>query len=325
MPHPLETAELLAFTRTVDSKSLSKAATDLSVPRATIGRRLARLEKRLGARLLRRTTRSLTLTDAGEAFYRHARMVLDAVEQAEASVRRSDTTVRGELRIAVPPLTDEPFRAMLCAFAQRYPDVRMHVHFSSQLVDLRRGGYDVALRATTQFEPGLIVRTLRRMPVVAVASPEYLARHGTPKTLRDLRSHRCLQGFARGEVPQTHWPVAKNRRLQVDGAMFSNDLPFLVDAAVRGLGISLLPATLVAEHVSRRELQVVLPELIHAESQFAVVFVEREFIPPQVRAFVDTVIAWAPEGLPELPTQCVVKLKEDPARPRRGPRKPRSA
>src|SRR6202142_3210903 len=103
MRDPLETVELLAFTRIVDAKSLSRAARELRVPRPTISRRLARLEERLGARLLRRTTRSLALTDAGEALYRHARIVLDAVTDAEASGRRTDDAVRGDLRVSVPP------------------------------------------------------------------------------------------------------------------------------------------------------------------------------------------------------------------------------
>src|SRR5882724_2326577 len=102
MLDPVETSELLAFTRAVEAKSLSRAAAELGAPRATIGRRLARLEERLGVRLLRRTTRTLTLTDAGDAFYRHARIVLDAVTQAEASVRKSSTTLRGTLRVAMP-------------------------------------------------------------------------------------------------------------------------------------------------------------------------------------------------------------------------------
>src|ERR1700743_3461693 len=99
----LETAELLAFTRTVEAKSFSRAAAELGVPRATIGRRLARLEERLGARLLRRTSRSLLLTEAGERFYRHARVLLDSIAQAEASVR-STNAMRGELRVSIPPL-----------------------------------------------------------------------------------------------------------------------------------------------------------------------------------------------------------------------------
>src|SRR5438445_8161350 len=120
MADAIETSELVAFTRTVEANSLSRAAAALGAPRATIGRRLARLEKRLGVRLLRRTTRSLALTDAGDALYRHARIVLDAVSNAEASVRRTDGAVRGDLRVSVPPLADETLFDALASFAQRH-------------------------------------------------------------------------------------------------------------------------------------------------------------------------------------------------------------
>ena len=117
MREPLETAELLAFVSSVDEQSLSGAAAKLRVPRVTISRRLARLEKRLGARLLRRTTRSLALTDAGQALYRHARMVLDAVSHAEASVRSADDVMRGDLRVSVPPLSSTSFYQLVLRFA----------------------------------------------------------------------------------------------------------------------------------------------------------------------------------------------------------------
>src|SRR3977135_4205642 len=113
MSEPLETAELLAFVRVVEAKSLSRAPAELGGPRATIGRRLARLEERLGTRLLLRTTRSLALTDDGETFYRHARIVLDAVKTAEESVERKSAKITGDLRVSVPPFLDESLLAML--------------------------------------------------------------------------------------------------------------------------------------------------------------------------------------------------------------------
>ena len=186
MKDPVETAELLAFARVVEAKSLSRAAAELGVPRATIGRRLARLERRLGARLLRRTTRTLSLTDAGDVFYRHARIVLDAVNQAQASIRLKDDVMRGDLRVSVPPIVDESFQAMITSFANEHPEVRMQIDFSTRLVDLLREGYDVALRASRELQPGLVARTVSRSMSIAVASPEYLARHGTPRTVRDL-------------------------------------------------------------------------------------------------------------------------------------------
>src|SRR5215471_5628141 len=138
MSNPLETAELLAFARVVDAKSLSRAAAELGVPRATVGRRLARLEQRLGTRLLRRTTRSLALTDAGELFYRQARIVLDAVAQAEVCVRTDAAVMRGDLRVSLPPVDDESLFEMIAAFANQYPDVRLQIDFSTRLVDLVR-------------------------------------------------------------------------------------------------------------------------------------------------------------------------------------------
>ncbi|HVZ34573.1 MAG TPA: LysR family transcriptional regulator, partial [Polyangiaceae bacterium] len=186
MTDPLETAELLAFAQTVDAKSLSRAASELGVPRATISRRLQRLEERLGTRLIRRSTRSLLLTDSGEALYRHARIVLAAVERAEASVRQTDQAVRGELRVSVPPMLGESFHELMIGFSERYPEVKLEVHASSAIVDLRRDGYDVAIRAASEIEPGLIARTLARAPVVACAAPAYLERHGTPRSRREL-------------------------------------------------------------------------------------------------------------------------------------------
>jgi DNA-binding transcriptional LysR family regulator len=297
MQDPVETSELLAFTRTVEAKSLSRAAAELAAPRATIGRRLARLEERLGVRLLRRTTRALALTDAGEAFYRHARIVLDAVEQAEASVRKSDTVVRGTLRVATPPMLDTSFNTLVCDFARVYPEVQIHVDASARHVDLLREGYDVALRAGSELEPGLVARTVARTSSVAVAAPAYLALHGTPKKARDLRAHKCLVGFMRGGLPQTHWPKAGGGKISIEGSFVTNDITLLMDAAVRGLGIAVLPTLLIGVPLERGALVRVLPELIHAETRVAVVYQEKELLPPQVRAFIDLLVAWAPTVL----------------------------
>ena len=297
MLEPVETSELLAFTRIVEAKSLSRAAAELGAPRATIGRRLARLEQRLGVRLLRRTTRALALTDAGDAFYRHARIVLDAVEQAEASVRRADAAVRGTLRVATPPMMDASFNAFMCDFARAYPEIQIQIDASARTVDLLREGYDVALRASSELEPGLVARTVARTSQIAVAAPAYLAAHGTPKNVRDLSSHKCLVGFARGELPQTHWPKAGGGKIAIEGAFASNDVTLLLDAAVGGLGIALLPAMLVGGPLERGALVRVLPEHVRGQSRVAVVYQEKELLAPQVRAFIDLLVAWVPTML----------------------------
>ncbi len=296
MQDPVETSEMLAFVKAVEAKSLSRAAAELGVPRATLGRRLARLEERLGVRLLRRTTRSLTLTDAGEAFHRHARIALDAVAEAEQSVRHTDDVVRGPLRVSVPPMVDPTFHAMLCDFAARYPAVSLQVHFTAQLIDLRRDGYDVAIRASARLEPGLVARTLARTVAIAVASPAYLAERGAPRTRRDLAHHRCLLGFARGELPETHWPLQGGGRLRVEGSLFSNELGLLRQAALRSLGIALLPSIFVEAELEAGDLVHVLPGVIRGEARVAVVYPDRELVPPQVRAFIDAVVEWLPQS-----------------------------
>jgi len=294
MTQPLESAELLAFSRAVDAKSLSRAAAELGIPRATLSRRLARLEERLGVRLLRRSTRSLVLTDSGEVLYRHARIVLDAVNEAEASLRRTDDAVRGELRVSIPQISNLALLDVIADFVRAYPQVRMQLQFSSGMVDLRRDGYDVALRASTEFEPGLVARTLARTSFIAVASPAYLAAHGTPTKLRELREHRCLMGFARGELPQTHW-MAAGKKVQLDGAFSSNNQVLLCRLALRGGGIAFVPALEVQGHLERGELVAVMPSVLRSDLRIALVYPEREFVPSQVRAFVDWMAAKAPE------------------------------
>lgn len=289
---PVETAELLAFTRIVELRSLSRAAADLAVPRATIGRRLRHLEQRLGVRLLRRTTRTLAVTDAGDQFYRHARIVLDAIGQAEASVRSSENVMRGHLRVSVPPLIDDSILELFTSFAAQHPEVRIQVDFTSRLVDLIRDGYDVALRGSADLQPGLVARTIARHKLVAAAAPKYLAEYGTPRAKRDLRRHRCLSGFTRGELPQQSWPLGRGG-VQVDNVMSSNDMRLLQRAAIRGLGIALLPDLLIRDALATGELVQVLPGKLEVAVQFAVVYVERELLPLHVRAFVDALAEWA--------------------------------
>jgi len=293
MAEPLETAELLAFTRVVDAGSLTRAAAELRAPRATISRRLARLERRLGARLVRRTTRSLALTDAGEALYRQARLVLEAVTAAEASVRARDDVVAGELRVSMPPLADLMLFDVLASFAKRHPAVRLQIHSSWRQVDLMRESYDVAIRAGTSLAPGLVARTLFRSKIVAVASPSYVAEHGRPRTAKELRRHRCLMGFAQGELPQTYWRI-DNRQVHLEAALFANDIGLLCAAAASGLGIAVVPKVLVAGRLDRDELVTVLDRADLGTDSVSAVYVDRELMPRHVRVFVDELATWKP-------------------------------
>lgn len=290
---PVEFAELDAFTRIVDAKSLSRAAAEMGVPRATVGRRLSRLEKRLGVRLLKRTTRSLALTDVGESFYRQARIAIEAVEQAAASVRSDSGEVCGELRVSIPRVLDASFEKMLVDFMRRFPNVKLSVDVSTRFVDLHREGYDIAIRAGTTLEPGLIARTLGRTRLLAVASQTYAKKNGLPKNVRELAKHKCLSGFMRGEMPAPTWPLANGGKLTVATVFGSNDMTLLLTATREHMGIAFLPEMLIWEHLRSGELVPVLPGVLETPVRLAIVYRERELMPPPQRAFIEAVVGWS--------------------------------
>ncbi len=243
----------------------------------------------MGLRLINRTTRRLQLTMAGEELYRHARAVVTAVEAAVEAVRRNDGRPRGLLRISVPPLHSEDFMGMLLDFAERYPGVELELLVSSRHEDLIARNIDLAWRAGTELDPGLVARTVYRTEMIGVASPAYLDRAGVPSSPDDLREHSCLLGFARGERPATHWPLREGPPIRVRGRLVANDVVLLLDAARRGMGIGLLPTVILGDALASGELVQVLPGVLGTELVVALVYPHRRLMRPAVRAFVDYV------------------------------------
>lgn len=290
-----ETAELIAFVRVVDARSLSRAAKDLGLPRSTVGRRLQRLEERLGTRLLKRTTRKQTLTDAGAEFYQHARHSVDALERARAIVQQPSGKVQGMVRICVPSGPPNYLGEMLGHFALRYPDVVLEVDASNAQVDLVHGGYDVALRIGSTASLNLVSRTLGSSTLVCVAAPAYLAKAGTPKRAADLSTHACLSPFVRGQTPTLGWPRLKGGSVRISPRMTSNDMFVLLGAARAGLGIALVPDLLVQTEIDTGALVRVLSDHIGAKTPITLIYHERELMPLAVRALIDFIIG---AGLP---------------------------
>ncbi len=289
----VENVELAAFVAIVDAGSFTQAARELRVARATLGRRLARLEERLGVRLLLRTTRSVSLTEIGESFYTQARRALEAVARAEAVAREESGELSGSLRVSMPPIADPALDELLLSFAERHPSVRMQVHLGTRRVDLLRDGYDVALRAGVVSDPGLIARRLMRNRLIAVASPAYLEQAGTPSTVAELSAHRCLSGFERGELPSRTWH-GPDRQYPVEGSFSTNEMPLLHRAALRGLGIAQVPELLATDDLEAGRLVQVLPDELSVETSLCVVYPERTLLPRQVRAFIDALLSWKP-------------------------------
>ena len=289
----LKTSELTAFLAIVDAGSMTRAAGTLRIPRATLGQRLARLEERLGAQLVQRTTRTLSLTDEGRAFERAARVALESIRAAEMSIQHPDDVLRGNLRVSLPPSRPGGLHRFVLDFAQRYPSVRVQAHVATRHVDLRRDGYDVAIRAgAASGGDGLKTRTLIPTRLIALASPAYLEAYGTPRRLSDLASHRCLMGFDHRELPARDWLGAKGN-VAMQGAFFSNDMEMLRQAALDGLGIAMLPDVFVQQALAKDHLRQVLPRQLMRKTPLRVVYVDRAFVPAHVRVFVDEVVEFS--------------------------------
>jgi DNA-binding transcriptional LysR family regulator len=277
----------------LDAGSMASAAQRLGMPRATLSRRLRRLEDEVGAVLVRRTTRQLAPTEAGLELYRHARPIVDAVETATMAVRARDDTPRGLLRVTMPIGANAHFADMVTEFLTRFPEVRVELSASTRHVDLIAEGYDVAIRAGQVRGASLIARRLYDSAMIAVASPAYLARRGMPDDPVALREHDCLVGFERGESPRRTWALLDGTHVPVRARFTSNDLSLLADAALRGIGIALLPREFVLRHLDAGTLVPVLPDQVGVHGGIWVVYPERRGVLPRVRAFIDHAVAWS--------------------------------
>lgn len=278
---PLE--GLAVFVAICQGGSLSRAAELTGLSRPTVARRLDALEGALGVRLAHRTTRTFTLTAAGEALFPRARRVLDEARAATRAVADLDGTPRGLLRVSLPgelPVLDH----LLLDFMERWPEVQLEVVISTRFVDLVAEGYDVALRADPrQGDDRLVARRLLPIARRAYASPAYLAEHGTPETPAELSEHACIRTFERGQLPQTHWPLLGGGQVPVSGPVASNGLGLVERSVSRGFGIGLLPGP-------PEGAVPVLPDEVGSDGSLSVVYPERALLPARVRAFVDHLV-----------------------------------
>jgi DNA-binding transcriptional LysR family regulator len=251
-------AGLVAFVATVETGSFSAASERLGTTPSAISKSVARLERRLGAKLFRRSTRSLTLTVEGTAYYERAVPLLRGLEDAEDIVR-SASTARGKLRITMPSeLGRLLMNAVTNAFMRRYPEIRLGIGMTDRSVDLIRESYDLALRAGKLSDSDLAVRTLGELPMALVASPEHLKRNGRPRSIEDLSRATHLRYMLGGRPFPIHFMdgtvVALEGRLDLDSGFA------LRVAALDGVGIAYLLRCTVEADIKSQRLEVVLPQ-----------------------------------------------------------------
>ena len=284
----MPTADRLSeFAAVVASGSISAASRDLGLPRATLSRRLTELEQELGVRLLHRSTRRLTLTPAGEELHRRARRIVADAEEAWKSVRRLDDVPRGLLRVSAHT---KMLGDLFVSFVQEFPEIELEVRSTTRHVDLIREGVDVAVRFGQVRDPNLIVRRVGGGRRVVVGSPAYFEQRGHPKSVSQLKNHSCIVDFAGDAVPNRSWPLLRGGSVKVKGPLAANDITLAVRAALAGVGLAMVPEELVTREIESGKLGVVLKEHIGTDAGVSVVYADREYIEPKVRAFVDRAV-----------------------------------
>lgn len=294
MDEPLDLQDVTAFLAVVDTGSFTAAARRLGLAKSNVSRRLARLEQRLGARLLERTTRRQRLTEVGETYHAHVTGAMRQLEEAARSVSEIQGEPRGRLRITAPADWNETMGRLVAEFSAQYPHIQVEVDLTQRRVDLVAEGFDLALRAGRLEDSSLIARSVGEGAAHLYASPAYLERRGPPRSLEALAEHafvlfRGRQGEARLELDG---PDGTHESVTVSGVISALDFGFVRHALLHGAGIGLLPDSLGAAELEAGRLRLVLPQYCLGRSPFHVVYPSAQFLSPKVRVFVDFCAQW---------------------------------
>ncbi|ODT98771.1 MAG: LysR family transcriptional regulator [Rhodospirillales bacterium SCN 65-16] len=286
------------FVQAVESGSFAMAATRLGLSRSAVGKTIARLEQRLGVQLFHRTTRSMSLTDDGQALYEHAARALEALRSAEAMLETGRREVAGRLRVSMPVLFGRRCVApILSRLTRLHPGLELDLHFSDRPVDLTGDGFDLAIRNEPFAEiSGLLTRRLARQRMTVCAAPAYLEAHGTPRTIADLGDHATI-AYGRGERIRS-WLFPRDADAPEEfiplGRMRFDDLEAIADAATAGFGLAWLPCWLVRDRVASGELVRLLPDRPGLEFQINAVWPGPARLPLRVRVAIDVLAAELP-------------------------------
>lgn len=280
------------FVQAAETRSFSEAGRHLGVSPSAVGKSVSRLEERLGVRLFHRSTRSITLTAEGALFLERCRRILCEIEAAELELSETRQAPKGRLRISLP-LVGMLVMPALTAFMHRYPAIELDVDFSDRLVDVIDEGFDVVMRTGEPSDSRLMSRPLGSYRLQLVASPDYLARRGTPELPADLARHACLQHKFPSTGKLEPWPLKPTENAPewtLPASMVCNTSAALMDVAVAGLGIACLPDFMVRQAVARGELVTVLDTYIEHQGTFRLLWPSSKHLAPKLRAFIDFMV-----------------------------------
>lgn len=291
-----EASRLILFADVIDSGSFSKAAMRRNVNRSMVSKQIARLEAHLGLRLLNRTTRSLSLTDAGHSIYLHACSLRDQLMETDALVDSLRTQVRGVLRISsTTHFGRRHVMPVIKTMAEDYPELKFDLQLEDRYVDIVGERYDVAIRITSPVDSSLIARKLTNNRLVMVASPSYLKQHGTPQSICDLSQHRFVV-YAGEQGIMDSWAYydgAEIKNIAVNVHTRVNDGYALLKSAQNGIGIGLTLLSESSIELNNGSLTEVLHKVkFKAFSSTYLMYPNRSHLPQKTRQFIDRMIAY---------------------------------
>jgi len=287
-------AAMTAFAAVVEAGSFAQAAQRRNWSTSSLSRLVAALEAHLGARLLNRTTRKLSLTESGQAYYEHCVQLLAEIDEAEAIAGQAAVAPRGRIRMTCSLLIGVPVIApAIASFCARHPAVRFDVTLANQRLDLVEQGFDLAVRIGSVGAESLVARRLGEMSVTCAAAPEYLRRHGTPGTPADLVQHQCVTYAAMATPGQWSFTDRSGARhdVRVSGPLHADDGEFLAAAAAAGLGIVIEPEYTVRGLIERGQLVRILADYNGPRAEIWAVYPSRRHLSAKVRLFVDHLAA----------------------------------
>lgn len=288
--HMREQSDVAVFVRVVELGSFTKAADALEISKAAVSKYVNRLEQRLDARLLHRTTRRLALTEAGQALYGRSAAALAELSEAENDVAQLTGKPRGQLRVSAPTYFGVTMLApRIREFRSKYPEVTLDLDLSDRLVDLVKERFDVAVRISSMQDSSLVATRLAPCPTVLVGSPAYFRRHGMPKSPADLADHDGL-GYSIVKTPnEWKFRAAKGRSVVVtvrSSIRCNNDFA-LKQFALDGLGLALFPRFFVEGELGAGKLVQAMPDYPPPELSINAVYETRRQLLPKLRVFLD--------------------------------------
>ncbi len=279
---------MVIFSHVVETQSFSAAARRLGIARSAVCRHIALLEESVGARLLNRTTRSMSLTDAGEIFYQSCARIVEEADAATHRISQLKNELTGNLKIAGPGGFGPQLASLIAAFTKKYTAINVELLLDDRVIDMVEEGIDVSIRVGWPEDSSLIARKLGESPRLLCASPDYIERRGRPESPAQLAEHECII-FTLLPTPY-HWTFTRNKRretIQAKGRIKANNAQAIRTFILDGVGIAALSNFMVGNDIRAGRLEHLLPDYDCGSAGVYAVYQDRRYQQNKVRLFID--------------------------------------